>query len=200
MLVFVHTLLSRQQYNSMQASACGSCQRASHLFGGEDLWGWAESSSPTFSLNLPPQLAPTPLKFPSIISYPSFPRREAVPKWLITVMSALSQELVGDYTLLTDLDNCIKYLCWWTDTKYLSPNKKMLQAETLTVRPRFQRDFKPGCTSGPLPSPVARSHSCPSPALLLVSSRVFLQPHSPQGKRSNPAKDNLTTTKNKGKS
>lgn len=120
--------------------------------------------APTISLNLTLQLAPTPLRFPSIISYPSFPRREAVPKWLITVTSALSQELVRDYTHLTHLDNCIKYLCWWTDTKYFAPNKEMLQAERLTVRPWFQRDSKPRCTSDPLPSTVATSFlplTCP---------------------------------------
>ena len=85
------------------------------------------------------------------------------------------------------------------DTKYLAPNKEMLQAEPLTVRPQFQSDFKPGCASGPLPSPAATAHSCPSPALLLVLPQVFLQPRSPQGELSDPVKDNLTTTKNEGK-
>lgn len=49
------------------------------------------------------------------------------------------------------------------------------------------------------PSPANTSHSYPSPAPLLILPQVFLQLHSPQGERSDPVKDKLTT-KNKGKS
>lgn len=62
-----------------------------------------------------------------------------------------------------------------------------------TVRPQFHRDLKP-----PQPSPADTSHSYPSPAPLLVLAQVFLlQLHSTQGKRSDPVKDKLKTTKNK---